>query len=54
MENKSLAHYNAEYNLIGIQGASRTMKIIIQSRPVSPEFFQFLYATTENHSRQPI
>lgn len=37
--NESLAHYNAEYDQIGIQRAEHTMCIIIQSRPISPEFF---------------
>lgn len=40
-ENESLAHFNAEYKLIGIQSAEHTMHIIIQSRPISPEFFHF-------------
>lgn len=38
-ENESLALYNAEYNLIGIQRAEHTMHVIIQSWPISPGFF---------------
>lgn len=45
-ENESLALLNAEYNLIGIQSREHTKHIIIQSRPISPEFFSRFYGST--------